>query len=197
MATVEIEHVDKVRPGGQAVLHDVSCAARDGELLAVVGPSGCGKSTLLRLVAGLESVTVGVIRIGGCVVNDLPPQRRDVAMVFQSHALYPHMTVYENLAFGLRVRGTARRETDRRVRQVGARLGLEAMLERYPRELSGGQRQRTALGRAMLRDAAVFLLDEPLSSLDVPLRAEMRRELAELHRSLGTTMDLECPVPFR
>ena len=188
MAAVEIEHVDKVRPGGQTVLQDVSCAARAGELLAVVGPSGCGKSTLLRLVAGLESVTAGVIRIGGRVVNDLPPQRRDVAMVFQSHALYPHMTVYENLAFGLRVRGTPRRESDRRVRQVGARLGLEAVLERYPRELSGGQRQRTALGRAMLRDPAVFLLDEPLSSLDVPLRAEMRRELSELHRSLGTTM---------
>ena len=188
MAAVQIEHVDKIRPGGQGVLHDVSFAARDGELLAVVGPSGCGKSTLLRLVAGLESVTTGVIRIGGHVVNELPPQRRDVAMVFQSHALYPHMTVYENLAFGLRARGTPRRETDRRVRQVGARLGLEAMLERYPRELSGGQRQRTALGRAMLREPAVFLLDEPLSSLDVPLRAELRRELAALHRSLGTTM---------
>ncbi len=188
MADLEIEHVEKILRSGQVVLRDVTCAARDGELLAVVGPSGCGKSTLLRLVAGLESVTAGVIRIGGRTVNELPPQQRDVAMVFQNHALYPHMTVYENLAFGLRVRGTPRVHIDQRVRQAAAHLGLEAMLKRYPRELSGGQRQRTALGRAMLRNPAVFLLDEPLSSLDVPLRAELRRELAGLHRSLGTTM---------
>lgn len=188
MATLEIEHVEKTLRGGQTVLRDVSFAARDGELLAVVGPSGCGKSTLLRLVAGLDSISAGVIRIAGRTVNDLPPQQRDVAMVFQNHALYPHMTVYENLAFGLRVRGTPRAQIGERVRQAAAHLGLEAMLKRYPRELSGGQRQRTALGRAMLRDPALFLLDEPLSSLDVPLRAELRRELAALHRSLGTTM---------
>ena len=188
MAALEIEHVEKILRSGQAVLHDVSCTARDGELLAVVGPSGCGKSTLLRLVAGLESVSTGVIRIGGRTVNELPPQQRDVAMVFQNHALYPHMTVYENLAFGLRVRGTPRARLDQRVRLIAAQLGIEAMLKRYPRELSGGQRQRTALGRAMLRNPAVFLLDEPLSSLDAPLRAELRRELAALHRSLGATM---------
>ncbi len=188
MAALEIEHVEKTLRSGQSVLRDVSFTARDGELLAVVGPSGCGKSTLLRLVAGLDSITAGVIRIGGRTVNEVPPQQRDVAMVFQNHALYPHMTVYENLAFGLRVRGTPRTQIDRRVRQTAAQLGLEAMLKRYPRELSGGQRQRTALGRAMLRNPALFLLDEPLSSLDVPLRAELRRELAALHRSLGTTM---------
>ncbi len=188
MAALEIEHVEKILRGGQAVLRDVSCSARDGELLVVVGPSGCGKSTLLRLVAGLESVTRGVIRIGERTVNELPPQQRDVAMVFQNHALYPHMTVYENLAFGLRVRGTPRARLDQRVRLVAAQLGIEAMLKRFPRELSGGQRQRTALGRAMLRNPSVFLLDEPLSSLDAPLRAELRRELAALHRSLGATM---------
>ncbi len=188
MAALEIENVGKILRDGQAVLRDVTCAARDGELLAVVGPSGCGKSTLLRMVAGLESVTSGVIRIGGQTVNELAPQQRDVAMVFQNHALYPHMTVYENLAFGLLVRGTPRANIDLRVRRTAAQLGLEAMLRRYPRELSGGQRQRTALGRAMLRQPAVFLLDEPLSSLDVPLRAELRRELSTLHRSLGTTM---------
>lgn len=188
MAALEIEHVEKFLRTGQAVLRDVTCMAREGELLAVVGPSGCGKSTLLRLVAGLESLTRGTIRIGGRTVNELPPQQRDVAMVFQNHALYPHMTVHENLAFGLRVRGMPRAQIDRQVRQTAATLGLEAMLGRYPRELSGGQRQRTALGRAMLRNPAVFLLDEPLSSLDVPLRAELRRELATLHRSLGATM---------
>jgi multiple sugar transport system ATP-binding protein len=188
MAALEIERVEKTLRSGQTVLRDVSFAARDGELLAVVGPSGCGKSTLLRLVAGLDSMTAGVIRIGGRTVNELPPQQRDVAMVFQNHALYPHMTVYENLAFGLRVRGTPRAQIGERVRQAAVHLGLESMLKRFPRELSGGQRQRTALGRAMLRDPALFLLDEPLSSLDVPLRAELRRELTALHRSLGTTM---------
>ena len=188
MAALEIEHVEKTLRSGLVVLRDMSFTARDGELLAVVGPSGCGKSTLLRLVAGLDSITAGVIRIGGRTVNELPPQQRDVAMVFQNHALYPHMTVYENLAFGLRVRGTPRAQIGPRVRQAAAQLSLEAMLKRYPRELSGGQRQRTALGRAMLRNPALFLLDEPLSSLDVPLRAELRRELSELHRSLATTM---------
>lgn len=188
MARLEVKHVTKVVGSGQAVLRDINCSVEDGELVAVVGPSGCGKSTLLRCIAGLDRVTCGDIRIGSRRVNELPPQQRNIAMVFQNHALYPHMTVYQNLAFGLRVRRVPRSELDARVRKTAAQLGLEALLARFPRQLSGGQRQRTALGRAMLRDPEVFLLDEPLSSLDVPLRAEMRRELALLHKSLGTTM---------
>ncbi len=188
MARLELQHVSKTLRTGQTVLRDITLAAEDGELLAIVGPSGCGKSTLLRSIAGLDHVTSGEIRIGGRLVNGLPPQQRNIAMVFQNHALYPHMTVYRNLAFGLRVRRVAKAAVDARVRRTAAQLGLETMLERYPRELSGGQRQRTALGRAMLRNPEVFLLDEPLSSLDVPLRAQMRRELAALHESLGTTM---------
>lgn len=188
MARLDIENVSKVRPNGQAALTNVTCSVRDGELIAVVGPSGCGKSTLLRIIAGLDEVTSGEVKIGGMRVNDLPPQQRGIAMVFQNHALYPHMSVYQNLAFGLKVRHVPRNTIDARVRRTAEQLGLTSLLQRYPRELSGGQRQRTALGRAMLREPAVFLLDEPLSSLDLPLRTEMRRELAALHRSLGTTM---------
>jgi multiple sugar transport system ATP-binding protein len=188
MASLELSHVFRVIGGGQTVLHDIDFSAHHGELISVVGPSGCGKSTLLRSIAGLEEVTSGDIFIGGNRVNDLQPQQRRIAMVFQNHALYPHMTVYQNLAFGLRARRVARSVVEARVRRTAVRLGLEALLGRYPRELSGGQKQRTALGRAMLRDPEVFLLDEPLSSLDVPLRSEMRRELMALHKSLGMTM---------
>jgi len=159
----------------------------DGEFLVLVGPSGCGKSTTLRMIAGLESVTEGTIRIGSRVVNDVPPRERDIAMVFQNYALYPHMTVYENLAFALRLRGQPRSTIDARVRQAAALLGVEALLDRRPRELSGGQQQRVALGRAIVRQPQVFLLDEPLSNLDAALRAQMRRELAALRRRLGIT----------
>ena len=188
MARLELHRVSKTLANGQRILRDIDCVVNDGELISMVGPSGCGKSTLLRCIAGLEAISAGEILIGGERVNALPPQQRNVGMVFQNHALYPHMTVYQNLAFGLRVRHVARAAVDARVRRTAARLGLDALLGRYPRELSGGQRQRTALGRAMLREPAVFLLDEPLSSLDIPLRAEMRRELSALHQSLGTTM---------
>ncbi len=188
MARLELQRVSKIIANSHVVLQDIDCTVNDGELISMVGPSGCGKSTLLRCVAGLEKISYGEILIGNQRVNDLPPQQRNVATVFQNHALYPHMTVYQNLAFGLRVRRVPRTVADARVRRTAARLGLDALLERYPRELSGGQRQRTALGRAMLREPGVFLLDEPLSSLDIPLRAEMRRELSALHTSLGTTM---------
>lgn len=188
MARLELHRVSKTLANGQRILRDIDCAVNDGELISMVGPSGCGKSTLLRCIAGLEAISAGEILIGGERVNALPPQQRNVGMVFQNHALYPHMTVYQNLAFGLRVRRVARAIVDARVRRTAVRLGLEALLGRYPRELSGGQRQRTALGRAMLREPGVFLLDEPLSSLDIPLRAEMRRELSALHTALGTTM---------
>jgi multiple sugar transport system ATP-binding protein len=156
--------------------------------VVLVGPSGCGKSTLLRMVAGLEGISGGTLRIGERVVNDLPPRDRDIAMVFQSYALYPHMSVYENLAFGLRLRGTDRAAADAQVRAAAAMLGIEELLERKPRQLSGGQRQRVALGRALVRQPQVFLLDEPLSNLDAKLRMVMRSEIARLHRRLGATM---------
>src|SRR5690606_15570612 len=161
---------------------------RDGEFLVFVGPSGCGKSTLLRLIAGLEAVSDGAIRIGGRDVTELPPKDRGIAMVFQSYALYPHMTVYRNIAFGLHRSRLGRREVERRVREVADKLELADLLERLPRQLSGGQRQRVAIGRAIVRDPQVFLFDEPLSNLDATLRVQMRVELAKLHRALGTTM---------
>jgi len=160
----------------------------DGEFVVLMGPSGCGKTTLLRLIAGLEAVSGGEIHIGGRRVDPLPPRERDVAMVFQHFALYPHMTVYENLAFGLKVRKTPRDEIRRRVADVAERLGLAELLARKPDELSGGQRQRAALGRAVVRRPRVFLFDEPLSHLDTDLRRQMRDELKQLHRRLGTTM---------
>ncbi|HYG67242.1 MAG TPA: sn-glycerol-3-phosphate ABC transporter ATP-binding protein UgpC, partial [Anaeromyxobacteraceae bacterium] len=161
---------------------------RDGELMVLVGPSGCGKSTALRMIAGLEDATSGEIAIGGRVVNDVPPRDRDVAMVFQSYALYPHMTVRENLEFGLRIRKTPAPELDRLVREAAQLLGIDALLHRKPRELSGGQRQRVALGRAIVRKPAVFLFDEPLSNLDAKLRVQMRTEIARLHHRLDATM---------
>src|SRR5690349_9694012 len=171
----------------QEVIHGVTLDVRDGEFVVIVGPSGCGKSTLLRMVAGLEIITAGEIRIGERVVNRLEPKDRDIAMVFQNYALYPHMTVYENMSYGLRIRGLPGADIQARVQKAAAILELGAFLRRKPRELSGGQRQRVAMGRAIVREPAVFLFDEPLSNLDAKLRVQMRAELQALHRRLGTT----------
>jgi multiple sugar transport system ATP-binding protein len=188
MARIALEHVDKTYPNGYVAARNLSLEAADGELLVLVGPSGSGKSTVLRLMAGLERVSDGVIRIGDRDVTDLPPQQRDIAMVFQNYALYPHMTVRENLAFGLNIRKQPRSLVDQRVATVAASLGLEALLDRKPAQLSGGQRQRVALGRAIVREPLAFLFDEPLSNLDAQLRVETRVELSRLHRKLGATM---------
>jgi multiple sugar transport system ATP-binding protein len=187
MATVSLDNVRKVYPNGHVAVAGASFDIADGELLVLVGPSGCGKTTLLRMVAGLETVSAGTLRIGGHVVNDVAPKDRDIAMVFQNYALYPHMTVAENLGFGLRLRGTPRAEIARRVDEVAHLLELGRQLDARPAALSGGQRQRVALGRAMVRQPAVFLLDEPLSNLDARLRLSMRVEIARLHRRFGTT----------
>ncbi|MCB1469359.1 MAG: ATP-binding cassette domain-containing protein, partial [Rhizobiaceae bacterium] len=186
MSTVEIRDVRK-NYGQLEVIHGVSVDILDGEFVALVGPSGCGKSTLLRMIAGLEEITDGDIAIGGRVVNDIAPKDRDIAMVFQNYALYPHMNVHQNMGFALRQRGTPRAEIDRRVGEAARILGLEPYLERKPRALSGGQRQRVAMGRAIVRDPNVFLFDEPLSNLDAKLRVQMRSELKELHQRLGVT----------
>lgn len=188
MARVTLDRLRKVYPNGFVGVADATFEIGDGELLVLVGPSGCGKSTLLRMIAGLETISAGELRIGERVVNDMPPKDRDIAMVFQSYALYPHMTVAENLGFGLRLRGADKAQIERRVREAASVLELESMLERKPAALSGGQRQRVALGRALVRQPQVFLLDEPLSNLDAKLRANMRVEIARLHRQLGTTM---------
>jgi len=188
LASVRLDHVCKIFEGGQPVVDDVSFEAADGELLVLVGPSGCGKSTLLRMIAGLESITSGTVSIGGREVNDVPPKDRNIAMVFQNYALFPHLTAAQNIAFGLRVRGLPAAEIEQRVRATARTLELEALLERLPRALSGGQRQRVALARALVREPSVFLLDEPLSNLDARLRQSTRVELARLHRQLRATM---------
>ncbi len=188
MSTVEFENVSKMYPGGTRAVSDYSLQIGDGELMVLVGPSGCGKSTLLRLLAGLEDVTSGTIRIGGRVVNGLTPQERNVAMVFQDYALYPHLTVRGNLEFPLRMRKLPRDEQLRKVGRVAALLEIDELLHRLPRQLSGGQRQRVAMGRALVREPTVFLLDEPLSNLDARLRAQVRVEIADLQRRTGTTM---------
>ena len=188
MADVDFERVDKEYAPGNPVVRGVDLHVDDGELMVVVGPSGCGKSTLLRLLAGLETVTRGTLRIGGRTVNDLTPQDRNVAMVFQDYALYPHRTVRGNLEFPLRMRGLGRAEIRRRVEWAASLLGLAGALDRLPRQLSGGERQRVAMGRALVREPSVFLLDEPLSNLDAKLRAEVRAEIAELQRRTRTTM---------
>jgi len=188
MASVKLDNIRKVYDNGQIAVHGASFEARDGELLVLVGPSGCGKSTTLRMIAGLEAPTSGVLSIGGRVVNDVKPADRDIAMVFQNYALYPHMSVAENLAFGLKLRGESRATIAQRVQEAADMLGLNAVLTRQPRALSGGQRQRVALGRALVRQPQVFLLDEPLSNLDAKLRLSMRVEIARLHRRLATTM---------
>jgi len=188
MARIALDHVDKTYPNGYVAARDLSLEIADGELLVLVGPSGSGKSTVLRMMAGLEQVTAGAIRIGERDVTELPPQQRDIAMVFQNYALYPHMTVRENLGFGLMMRKQPRDVINRRVDAVAASLGLDALLDRKPAQLSGGQRQRVALGRAIAREPLAFLFDEPLSNLDAQLRVETRVELARLHRKLGATM---------
>jgi multiple sugar transport system ATP-binding protein len=186
MASVAIRDVRKAF-GATEVIHGVSVLIGDGEFVVLVGPSGCGKSTLLRMIAGLENITAGEIRIGERVVNNLPPKERDVAMVFQNYALYPHMTVAANMGFSLKLRGAPRTEIDTRVERAAGILGLTPLLQRYPRQLSGGQRQRVAMGRAIVRDPQVFLFDEPLSNLDAKLRVAMRIEIKELHQRLETT----------
>jgi multiple sugar transport system ATP-binding protein len=186
MASVDIGKVDKFF-GSTQVLYEVEIDIGDGEFVVLVGPSGCGKSTLLRMIAGLEEISRGEIAIGGRVVNNVPPKDRDIAMVFQNYALYPHMTVYNNMAFSLKLAKAPRDEIQRRVQQAAQILGLQEYLERFPRQLSGGQRQRVAMGRAIVRDPAVFLFDEPLSNLDAKLRVQMRTEIKELHQRLKTT----------
>jgi multiple sugar transport system ATP-binding protein len=188
MATISIDRVDKTYPNGYVAARDLSLAVDDGELLVLVGPSGSGKSTILRMIAGLEQVSAGRIRIGDRDVTNLPPQERDLAMVFQSYALYPHMTVRENLTFGLRMRRTPAATINQRTAAAADALGLGPVLDRKPAQLSGGQRQRVALGRAIVREPAAFLFDEPLSNLDAQLRGDTRAELARLHRRLGATM---------
>jgi ABC-type sugar transport system ATPase subunit len=187
MATVSFDGVGKVYPDGTTAITGLDLDVRDGELLVFVGPSGCGKTTALRMVAGLEQITSGEIRIDGRVVNGLAPKARDVAMIFQSYALYPHMTVFENIAFPLRAQGVPRKEVRETVERVAARLGLEGMTNRRPGRLSGGQRQRVAMGRAMVRRPKVFAMDEPLSNLDAKLRSEIRVEVMTLQRELGVT----------
>jgi multiple sugar transport system ATP-binding protein len=187
MAGITLENVSKVFDGDVVAIDDVSLEIADGEFIALVGPSGCGKSTLLRSIAGLEEVTSGAIAIGGRDVTDLAPRHRDVAMVFQSYALYPHMTVRQNLGYGLRARRMRKPDIARRVEEVAGLLGLSELLERRPAQLSGGQRQRVAMGRAIAREPQVFLMDEPLSNLDAKLRVGMRTSLAQLHAQLGVT----------
>ncbi|MFN3670885.1 MAG: ABC transporter ATP-binding protein [Bosea sp. (in: a-proteobacteria)] len=186
MASVQIADVRKAY-GQTQVIHGVDIDINDGEFVILVGPSGCGKSTLLRMIAGLENISGGEIRIGPRVVNDVPPKERDIAMVFQNYALYPHMTVADNMAFSMKLRNAPKSEIDERVSKAAGILGLNNLLDRYPRQLSGGQRQRVAMGRAIVRDPQVFLFDEPLSNLDAKLRVQMRTEIKELHQRLKTT----------
>ncbi|PLC49025.1 sn-glycerol-3-phosphate ABC transporter ATP-binding protein UgpC [Pollutimonas subterranea] len=187
MATLSFRDVTKTYPGDIAVIHGINMEVADGEFIVIVGPSGCGKSTLMRMVAGLESVTGGDISIDGKVVNKLEPAERDIAMVFQNYALYPHMTVFENMAYGLKIRKFSKQEIQSRVDRAAQILELSLLLDRRPRQLSGGQRQRVAMGRAIVRDPKVFLFDEPLSNLDAKLRVQMRLEIQKLHFKLKTT----------
>lgn len=187
MASITFKHVEKTYDNGVTVVPDLNLEIKDKEFVVLVGPSGCGKSTTLRMIAGLESVSNGELLIGDQVVNDVAPKDRDIAMVFQSYALYPHMTVYKNMAFSLELRNTPKDEIDQKVREAARILELEPYLDRKPKALSGGQRQRVALGRAMVRNPEVFLLDEPLSNLDAKLRTEMRSQISQLHKRLQTT----------
>src|SRR5438067_3371741 len=187
MAEIAYDSVSKVYDDGTQAVHDLDLEIGDGELMVLVGPSGCGKTTALRMLAGLEEISGGEIRIGDRIVNDLTPKDRDIAMVFQSYALYPHMSVYDNLAFGLKLRKTPKREIDERVKRAAKILEIEEFLKRKPRALSGGQRQRVAMGRAIVREPHAFLMDEPLSNLDAKLRVQMRAEIHQLQRRLGVT----------
>ena len=187
MASVSLKHIYKKYPGGVTAVSDFSLEIKDKEFIILVGPSGCGKSTTLRMIAGLEEITEGELFIGDRIVNDVAPKDRDIAMVFQNYALYPHMTVFENMAFGLKLRKVTKEEIKRRVEEAARILEITHLLDRRPKALSGGQKQRVALGRAIVRDPKVFLLDEPLSNLDAKLRASMRTELTKLHQKIGTT----------
>ena len=187
MASVSLKHIFKRYPGGVTAVSDFCLEIKDKEFIILVGPSGCGKSTTLRMIAGLEEITEGELYIGDRIVNDVAPKDRDIAMVFQNYALYPHMSVFENMAFGLKLRKTPKEEIKRRVEEAGRILDISHLLDRKPKALSGGQRQRVALGRAIVREPKVFLLDEPLSNLDAKLRAAMRTEITKLHKKLGTT----------
>ena len=187
MASISFRHVKKIYPGNVTVVPDLNLEIKDKEFVILVGPSGCGKSTTLRMIAGLEDISDGELWIGDRVVNDIAPKDRDIAMVFQNYALYPHMTVYKNIAFGLNLKKMPKDEIDKRVHEAARALDLEHLLNRKPKALSGGQRQRVALGRAMVRNPAVFLLDEPLSNLDAKLRTAMRSEISRLHKKLQTT----------
>jgi multiple sugar transport system ATP-binding protein len=187
MAEVALDHVEKVYENGFRAVHELSLEIHDGEFLVLVGPSGCGKTTALRMVAGLEEISDGTITIGGRVVNDLTPKERDIAMVFQNYALYPHLTVAENIAFGLRLRKEPKKQINEKVEWAGKLLGLTQYLNNRPKELSGGQRQRVAMGRAIVREPQVFLMDEPLSNLDAKLRVQMRAEIAKIQRQVGVT----------
>ena len=187
MASISLKGIYKIYPGDVTAVSDFNLEIEDKEFIILVGPSGCGKSTTLRMIAGLEEISKGELYIGDRLVNDVPPKDRDIAMVFQNYALYPHMTVYKNMAFGLELRKTPKDEIDKRVREAARVLDIEHLLDRKPKALSGGQRQRVALGRAMVRNPAVFLLDEPLSNLDAKLRTSMRTEIIKLHQKLGTT----------
>jgi len=188
MAQIGFDEVTKVYEDGTEAVRAVDLTIEDGTLMVLVGPSGCGKTTLLRMVAGLEEITGGSIRLGDAVINDVEAKNRDLAMVFQNYALYPHMTCYDNMAFGLKLRKVPRKEIDRRVRETARTLGLEDQLKKKPRALSGGQRQRVAMGRAIVREPQAFLMDEPLSNLDAKLRVQMRTEISRIQRNLGTTM---------
>jgi multiple sugar transport system ATP-binding protein len=187
VATIELDRLTKVYADGTRAVEALDLQVADGELVVFVGPSGCGKTSALRMVAGLEDITDGEVRVGGKVVNDLPPKARDIAMIFQNYALYPHMNVYDNIAFGLKMRGLDRGEIRRRVEQAAKVLGLEEVLRKRPRHLSGGQRQRVAMGRAIVREPQAFLMDEPLSNLDAKLRVQVRAEIARIQRDLGVT----------
>ena len=187
MAEVVLEKIDKIYPNGFQAVTELSLDIADGEFLVLVGPSGCGKSTALRMIAGLEEISGGELRIGDRVVNDVEPKDRDIAMVFQNYALYPHMTVYDNIGFALKLAKVPKEEMDRRIREAARILELEENLDRKPGQLSGGQRQRVAMGRAIVRQPAAFLMDEPLSNLDAKLRVQMRAEIAALQRDLGVT----------
>lgn len=188
MAKVVLENVWKIYPGGVVAVNDANLVIEDREFVVLVGPSGCGKSTTLRMIAGLEDISKGSIYIDGRRVNDVPPKNRDIAMVFQNYALYPHMSVYKNMAFGLKLRGYPRAEIDARVREAAEILGIQHLLDRKPKELSGGQRQRVAVGRAIVRKPKAFLFDEPLSNLDAKMRVQMRTEISKLHNRLASTM---------
>ncbi|WP_292591955.1 MULTISPECIES: ABC transporter ATP-binding protein [unclassified Mesotoga] len=188
MAEVILEKVAKTYPNGFKAVLDANLEVQDKEFLVLLGPSGCGKTTTLRMIAGLEEITEGTIKIGGKVVNDVEPKDRDIAMVFQNYALYPHMSVYENMAFGLKLRKTPKPEIEKRVTEAARILGIEQLLDRKPKQLSGGQRQRVAVGRAIVRNPKVFLFDEPLSNLDAKLRVQMRAELKRLHQNLQATI---------